>query len=104
MAKDFAKGFYNSKRWRQARDRYVQNKHGICERCRDGKSLMIVHHKIPITQANITDDNITLNEDNFELLCQDCHNAIDHEALIKHGTEESFFTANGDYMPPIQKM
>ena len=101
MAKEWAKGFYNSKRWRQARDRYVENKHGICERCGDGKTLMIVHHKIPITQKNITDDNITLNENNFELLCQDCHNAVDHEALIRGEKDVNCFTADGDYMPPM---
>jgi len=36
-----------------------------------------VHHKIHLTPHNIDDPNITLSEDNLELLCRECH-AIEH--------------------------
>lgn len=98
MAQEWARWFYNSGRWKKARRRYYENKHGICERC--GAKGLIVHHKIPITPENIHDDNITLNDENFELLCQDCHNSIDHQRLIDYGTEERVFTADGDFIPP----
>ena len=48
MAKDWAKNFYNSKRWRKCRAAYFRLRGGTCERCADvGK---IVHHKTYITQ------------------------------------------------------
>lgn len=47
-------------------------KNGICERC--GAPARIVHHRKYITRANINNPAITLNWDNLEALCQDCHN------------------------------
>lgn len=46
----------------------------------------IVHHKKYITEHNIQDAYITLNWDNFEYLCQDCHN-LEHHAneLVENG-------------------
>ncbi len=76
MARDFAKSFYNSKKWRRARNLKISLNHGICERC--GKAFaskhLIVHHKIYLNETNIHDSNISLNQDNLELLCIDCHN------------------------------
>ena len=34
----------------------------------------IVHHKCYIDTSNVFDSNITLNFENLELLCLDCHN------------------------------
>ncbi|TCT23381.1 HNH endonuclease [Melghiribacillus thermohalophilus] len=74
-----AEKFYKSKAWRQCRDAYYVAKHGLCERCSSpGK---IVHHRIYLTPENINDPDISLNWNNLELLCQDCHNK-EH-----HGTE-----------------
>ena len=64
--------FYKSKLWQRVRRAYFINQHGLCERC--GKPGDIVHHKENITTANIYDPNITINFDNLELVCQDCHN------------------------------
>lgn len=69
--KDYARGFYNSKGWRECQRAYMLSKNYICERC--GKPAVIVHHKTYITPANITDPNITLNPDNLEALCATCH-------------------------------
>lgn len=33
------------------------------------------HHKVELTLDNIDDVNVTLNPDNIEVLCHDCHNA-----------------------------
>lgn len=72
MAKEYAKQFYLSKEWRACRDAYYKYRCGKCERCGDpGK---IVHHKKHITPKNISNPKITLNWDNLELLCEDCHN------------------------------
>lgn len=45
MTRLFAKSFYNSKAWKNARKAYIALKFGICERC--GKpDAKQVHHKI----------------------------------------------------------
>lgn len=71
MAKDYAKKFYASKAWRDTQDAYLTSKI-LCERC--GDVACIVHHKTYLAPQNINDVNITLNWDNLEALCQDCHN------------------------------
>ncbi|MDU1389106.1 MAG: HNH endonuclease signature motif containing protein [Eggerthella sp.] len=77
MAQPWAKWFYESPAWKHARKAYADTQHGLCERCK-AKGLIvkgdIVHHKVYLTQDNITDTAITLSFDNFELLCFDCHN------------------------------
>lgn len=72
MAKEFAKGFYKSTAWIKCKQAYIKSVHGLCERCE--KPGYIVHHKKHITPNNINDSNITLNWDNLEYLCLDCHN------------------------------
>ena len=52
MALDYSKSFYNSKAWKDLR-LYIEE----------------------ITPDNIDDPNVTLNEDNLELLCEKCHNS-----------------------------
>jgi hypothetical protein len=76
--KPWAKRFYKSKAWRQCRDAYFASVHGLCERC--GGVGKIVHHVDYLTPDNINDPSVTLNFDNLELLCQDCHNREHHGA------------------------
>lgn len=71
MAKDYAKGFYNSKAWRDTQAAYMASQHYVCERC--GGMARIVHHKTYITPQNINDPSITLDWANLEALCMDCH-------------------------------
>lgn len=79
MAKEFAKAFYNSPAWHDCRNAYVRSKRELCERClakgiyRPGE---IVHHKIHLNPININDPTVTLNWDNLELVCRDCHAEI----------------------------
>lgn len=76
MAKKFSKSFYNSKAWKKCREGYFHSQNGICEIC--GNPGEEVHHKKYITPTNINNPEITLNWDNLQLLCKNCHNAI-HE-------------------------
>lgn len=73
---EFARKFYLSKAWRSTREYIFKRDIGLCVRC--GKPGEIVHHKIHLTPENIDDPNITLAEDNLELVCRECH-AIEHE-------------------------
>ena len=72
----------------------------VAERCK-AKGLIvkgdIVHHKVYLTQDNITDTAITLSFDNFELLCFDCHNKEHNaNASIRAGFG---FDADGNIRP-----
>lgn len=76
MAKPFARKFYSSKAWQDCRNEYAKRRHHLCENClRQGiyKPGTIVHHKIELDPVNIEDPEVTLNFDNLELLCRECH-------------------------------
>lgn len=54
---------------------------GLCERCFKNGLIVpgkIVHHKIHLTPENIANPHITLDWNNLELVCHNCHNEI-HE-------------------------
>ena len=74
--KEFAKAFYHSVAWNKTRAAYAKSKGGLCELCLE-RGLYnpgeMVHHKIKLTQDNINDPSVTLNWDNLQLLCRDCH-------------------------------
>ena len=97
MARDFAKAFYNSKEWQHCRDAYIEHVHGLCERCH--RPGWIVHHKCYLTPANIEDPNVTLNFDNLEYLCQDCHN-LEHGSSDHKAIKDGFcFDEFGNFRP-----
>lgn len=91
--KEYAKGFYLSKAWKECRDSYFKYRLGICERCRANGD--IVHHKQYITPKNINDPDITLNWSNLEVLCQTCHNK-EHNEKYKWVRDGLMFDTNGD--------
>lgn len=98
MAKDYAENFYKSEAWEKCRAAFIVSRFGLCERC--GRPGRIVHHKIYITPDNIDNPDITLNWDNLELLCQDCHNREHHSGdIVRDGL---VFNADGELVeaPP----
>lgn len=96
--KDWAKGFYLSVAWEETRAAYLQSQDYICERC--GEPAKIVHHKRWLNKENINDAGISLNWDNLEALCQDCHNKEHHKRERK---KRYRFDEDGNILPPIQK-
>ena len=86
VMKDFAKKFYKSKAWQKCRQGYISRRKsidgGLCEVCREQLGY-IVHHKIPLTPQNINDPNITLNYNNLQYDCKQCHDSEDVHAFIK---------------------
>lgn len=84
---DFAKAFYASKAWRTVRAYIVKRDFGVC--CRCGKPGEIVHHKTYLTPQNINNPDVTLNVDNLELLCRDCH-ACEHLGVLPTAPELAF--------------
>lgn len=72
----WAKKFYGSAAWQKCRQDYIQFRRGLCEEClRRGVITpgVEVHHLQRITSENINDASVTLNFDNLELLCKECH-------------------------------
>lgn len=87
---DFARAFYSSKAWQHCRAAYASSVHNLCERClKEGRYTAgeIVHHKIRIDPLNIHDPTVTLNFDNLELLCRDCH-AKEHGKKKRYTIDE----------------
>lgn len=90
MSYGIRKEFYNSKLWRTIRKNIWLKQNLLCARCgkpvyvdgisdyipKEYRTTGIVHHKEYLNDINITDDNITISEDNLEGLCIDCHNHI----------------------------
>lgn len=69
--------FYRRKQWQECRNAYMHKVNGICERCYAKGHLRpadIVHHKIHLTPENYRDPSISLNFENLEALCFECHN------------------------------
>lgn len=68
--------FYKTQAWRDCRDSYAKSVGGLCERCLSKgiiRAGVIVHHKVHLNSANLHDPAVSLNWDNLELLCRDCH-------------------------------
>lgn len=73
---EYAKKFYKSQAWKTTRAAVFSARKGLCDLClKQGLYVPaeIVHHKIPLTPDNINDPNISLNWDNLQLLCRECH-------------------------------
>lgn len=77
----FALRFYSSEAWKKCRSEFKKSKGRLCECCLargiinagSKDNPLQVHHKVKLTPENINDPEITLNWDNLELLCQQCH-------------------------------
>lgn len=96
IMKPWAKAFYNSRRWQACRTSYIGKRMSIdggrCERCvekfNNGEITegeiqqgFILHHKIPLTEQTIRNPYITLNEDNLQYVCKDCHDEFEGHGL-----------------------
>lgn len=81
MAREFARAFYSSRRWKNCRAAYLKSVGGLCERCYR-KGLIVpatmVHHSVYLSERNINNPHVTLNWNNLEALCDACH-AAEHE-------------------------
>ena len=78
--KEWAKKFYNSKKWRCCRAAYISQRiqidGGLCEVCHE-RTGYIVHHKILLDSGNIGKPDIALNPHNLMYVCKDCHDQFE---------------------------
>ena len=99
MAKEWAKAFYKTKQWIKCRNAYIAERTmidgGMCEEC--GKNLgYILHHKIVLTKENINNPDVSLNHDNLEYVCKDCHDKFDGHGVGKEIKPLCVFDAEGN--------
>lgn len=87
--------FYNSLSWQKARDYKIASAGYLCEVCGDVGE--IVHHKIPLTEANLHDPLISISNDNLQLVCRSCHKRI-HDELDGKGRHLRF-DPSGNIIP-----
>jgi len=69
--------FYKTPQWKELSKAYAKSVNYLCERCSTIDNPVpgkICHHKIHLNDINYLDPKISLNWDNIEYLCQDCHN------------------------------
>lgn len=85
--------FYRSRAWRKLSKTFLLSKNYICERC--GQPAEIAHHRRYLTARNVLNTDISLNPENLEALCQNCHNAehFGHGGATAAGLE---FDGNGN--------
>ena len=99
VLKEYAESFYTGTKWKNCRAAYIKTREaidgGMCERCKMVPGY-IVHHKEYITPDNINNPDVTLNLDNLEYLCLDCHNK---EHMTKQD-KRYVFGENGEILPP----
>ena len=98
MAKDYAKKFYGSNKWQRCRGSFIANRvdidGGACEHCKIAQGY-IVDHIVEITPENINNYMITLNHDNLQYLCLECHNKKTFKTLESIG-DGLMFDSNGE--------
>ena len=83
--------FYKSNAWLAARELKIMSVNGLCERC--GAIGIEVHHKERLTVGNVNDSSVSLNLENLELLCRECHNK-EHKRFSK----EKEFDDDGNFI------
>ena len=80
--KEGALEFYGSVKWKKCRRNYL-SLHPVCERCQMLgiiKKADVVHHKVYLDTESYKQPELSLNFDNLEALCFDCHQAEHHRA------------------------
>ena len=96
MAREFAKQFYKSAAWQQARTQALIRDHGLCQTPGCFAPAQEVHHIIELTPENISDPSIALCLDNLQSLCRECHQN-------KHKKQEAepryIFDSKGNVIP-----
>lgn len=76
--REWAKGFYQSRAWKNTRHAYLDYRHHLCERCNNAAE--IVHHIKWLNPNNIGDIAVTLDWSNLQCVCRECH-ALIHEGV-----------------------
>lgn len=105
MARESSRQLYQSQAWKNTRRAYLKSRGGLCERCM-AKGIItpaeIVHHKVPLTDDNVKDLNISLSWDNLQALCRVCHAEVHEDIYMNRSKRRYTVNKNGtvDIRPP----
>ena len=102
MAKQWAQAFYHSSVWKATRKRALIRDGYTCRVC--GARATEVDHIKELTPSNIEDKSISLNMDNLQSLCHDCHTikTMMDKGVVKPDCDEGFyFDADGCLSPRV---
>lgn len=99
-----AKKFYRSTAWRKCRKSYIATvPDKMCEHCHEQLGYIVDHIK-EINIKNIHNPDVTLNHDNLQFLCLECHNT---KTFRKYSAipDGFLFNSDGDLepIPPVKK-
>ena len=111
MSYGVRKKFYNSKAWKTVRKNVWIRQQLLCARCykpvyvdgisswlpKEQRRTGIVHHKIYLDNTNVSDPNVTLNQDNLEGICKECHEKEHHQNISTRN--DYLFDENGNLLP-----
>lgn len=100
MAKDWAKAFYKSQAWQALRKLALIRDGFTCRIC--GARATEVDHIRELTPDNIGDVSVSLNINNLQSLCHDCHTVktmIDKGTLQPDCDDGYYFDADGNLSP-----
>ena len=94
MSFNNTQAFYKSKQWELFRKLVIEKRtHSdgfvYCEMCNKPilkKYDLILHHKKELSDENVSDYNVSLNEDNIEILHFKCHNKIHNRFTEGHSS------------------
>jgi len=102
MAKEWAQSFYKSQAWQAVRKRALIRDGFTCRFC--GARATEVDHIKELTPDNITDRKVSLNLDNLQSLCHDCHTikTMEDKGVISFDCDaEYFFDKDGNLSPRV---
>ena len=105
MAKESSRQLYQSQAWKETRRAYLRSVGGLCERCMARGIITpaeIVHHKVPLTEDNVKDLNVSLSWDNLQALCRVCHAEVHDDIYRKRSKRRYTVSKDGSVMiaPP----
>lgn len=92
MAKPELQPFYRTQAWQKCRNAYAKARGGLCERCLERGLYVageIVHHKQHLTAETVGDPAVSLNWDNLQLLCRDCHGDVHRSMERRYKVDSS---------------
>ena len=110
MSYGIRKQFYQSKAWKDVKKAVWLKQNLLCNRCHkpvyvDGISDFIpkeyrrtgiVHHKVYLTETNINDTSVSLDINNLEGLCKDCHEKEHNKGMSVR--KDYYFDENGNLL------
>lgn len=97
MARQSLKWFYDSAAWKSVRRTALLRDRYRCQIC--GGRATEVHHLTELSEKNVNDKHISLNLNNLQSLCHECHTRITQEEHGRCGDISVHYMFDADGRP-----